>query len=148
MPISFLLTWPRRQSKGRIQRGSAFWWRPMLRRNQTQRFAAKQYDVIGLPWIALEVKRVENLSGLGSWWKQTVAATGEGQVPVLLYRRNHGQWRVRMRAATLVGIGKVIRERVGDREVTEVPPRVRMVMDVSLPVFLVWFRQTLLDEMS
>src|SRR5690606_3259216 len=76
---------------------------PVLRRNYTQRFESKQYDIIGLPWAAVEVKRCENLSGIGSWWKQVLAATRPGQTPILIYRQNHGKWRVRMEPGKKAG---------------------------------------------
>lgn len=104
-----------------------------LRRNQDQRFAAKQYDVIGLPWLAIEVKRQENLSGIGSWWRQLKAATRDKQVPVLFYRQSHRPWRVRMNVLTAVVIGG---------------PYVRMTVDISIDSFLVWFRQKLLAELG
>lgn len=103
----------------------------VLKRNYTQRFASKQYDVEGVPWMALEVKRVENSSGLGSWWRQCLAATREGQTPVLFWRQNHGVWKVRMRTVVLAG-----------------RKRVRATVDVSVETFLVWFEQRLLDEMD
>ena len=52
------------------------------------------YDVIGVPWLALEVKRHETLS-LGVWWQQALSQAC-GRVPVLAYRQNRTPWRVRM----------------------------------------------------
>lgn len=75
----------------------------VLRRNQDQRWKEKQYDLIGVPWIALEVKRQENLSGFGSWWRQTLKACGERQTPVLIYRQNYKPWQVRMRCYVAAG---------------------------------------------
>lgn len=98
-----------------------------LRRNPTQRFKGKEYDVIGLPWIALEVKRQENLSGLGSWWKQTLDATRPGQTPVLVYRKNHSPWKVRMKVPVDI----------------ENRLNVMCVVDVDWDTFLFWFRQRL-----
>ena len=80
----------------------------VLRRNADQRYAAKQYDVIGLPWIALEVKRVENLSGRGSWWKQVLEATLEFQTPVLAYRKNHAPWTFRLRVPVRCGLKHLV----------------------------------------
>tara|TARA_B100000749_G_C18389759_1_gene449700 strand:- start:141 stop:575 length:435 start_codon:yes stop_codon:yes gene_type:complete len=104
-----------------------------LRRNPSQRFAAKQYDVIGLPWVALEVKRVENLSGLGSWWKQTLEATNDRQTPVLVYRPNHVAWKVRIRTIVAVVKGG---------------PHIRMTMDLDWHTFLTWFKAKLFVELS
>src|SRR5688572_14906985 len=67
----------------------------VLQKNRDQRYAKKQYDVIGLPWFAFEVKRVENQSGINGWWEQVKDAAREGQIPVLFYRQNNRPWMVR-----------------------------------------------------
>ena len=58
--------------------------RLVLRRNASQRFAAKQYDVIGIPWMAMEIKFHENHSGREGWWRQTLEACMPGQIPILI----------------------------------------------------------------
>lgn len=114
-----------------------------LRRNPSQRFAPKQYDVIGLPWIALEVKRVENLGGLGSWWKQTLNATGPGQVPVLVYRPNNRPWKARLNVPVSVVKGEFVNG-------TGFTPavNVRMTIDINWHSFTVWFKVKLRTELS
>lgn len=62
-----------------------------LFRNQNQS-ALGGYDIDGIPWLAIEIKRQEQLN-INSWWKQVVTATGEGQVPLLAFRQNHKKWR-------------------------------------------------------
>ena len=52
------------------------------------------YDLTGLEWLAIEVKRQER-SNLKAWWKQTLAQCGEHQIPFLIHRANHQPWRVR-----------------------------------------------------
>lgn len=54
------------------------------------------YDLVGLDWLALEVKRHETLS-VGAWWTQTLKQAGPGQIPVLMYRQNRTPWRFRVR---------------------------------------------------
>jgi hypothetical protein len=108
--------------------------RLVLRRNYSQRYEAKQYDVIGLPWVALEVKRVENLSGLGKWWRQVISCTGRGQVPVLIYRQNHGKWHVRTRVPVRAG------GRVGGVHVV-------CTVTMDLATWLVWLEQRLKVEL-
>ena len=103
----------------------------ILRRNQDQRFAAKQYDLIGVPWVALEIKRVENQSGIGGWWKQTLAATSENQIPVLIYRQNYRQWKVRMRVQVLA-----------------VTTPILMTINVDIASFLIWFEQMLKQRLK
>lgn len=52
------------------------------------------FDIVGLSWLALEIKRQENLA-LNAWWEQC-ERQAEGRVPVLAYRQNNRPWRVRM----------------------------------------------------
>lgn len=77
--------------------------RLVLRRNQDQRWAKKQYDLIGVPWMCLEVKRQEDMSGIEGWWRQTLAACGHRQYPVLMYRPNYQKWKVRMKIHAAAG---------------------------------------------
>ena len=102
-----------------------------LKRNFHQRFQPAQYDLDGLPWMAIEIKRCENLSGLGSWWAQVKRATRPGQVPVLIYRQNHGQWQVRTRLPVRVG-SKVV----------------RLTINLAFADWLVWFELKLLEEIG
>lgn len=64
------------------------------------------YDLAGIPFFAVEVKRHETLS-IGTWWKQ---ALKQGQVmermPLLIYRRNREQWWCVMDIATVKEILK------------------------------------------
>lgn len=54
------------------------------------------YDVVGLEWLALEVKRHENLQ-VPAWWRQTLRQAGPGQVPFLMWRQNRTAWRFRLK---------------------------------------------------
>jgi hypothetical protein len=84
-------------------------------------------DIAGLDWMSLEVKRVENASGIGSWWAQTLRQAGTGKdgrserVPVLLHRQNNQPWKCRMRVP-IGGLGG--------------------------PTVLVWFRYKVRCELS
>lgn len=55
-------------------------------------------DVVGIDWLALEVKRHENLA-IPGWWRQAVRQAGPGQVPVLMYRQNRTPWKFRVALA-------------------------------------------------
>ena len=59
------------------------------------------YDLVGLDWLALEVKRHESLAQISQWWKQAVAQAGPGQVPFLMYRQNRSPWRFRVELTCL-----------------------------------------------
>lgn len=58
------------------------------------------FDIEGLHWLALEVKRQESLS-LGTWWQQAMRQAGSTRVPVLAYRQNNRPWRIRMQVDVL-----------------------------------------------
>lgn len=55
------------------------------------------YDLIGLDFLALEIKRCESLQ-IEAWWKQTLRQARCGQTPVLLYRQNRKPWQAVMMA--------------------------------------------------
>ena len=65
---------------------------PDLERNQNQSNKGG-YDIIGLDWIALEIKRQEK-ENLSAWWEQTKKQSKYNQHPVLIYRANNQPWRV------------------------------------------------------
>lgn len=64
---------------------------PEIHRNQNQS-ALGGYDIDGVPWLAIEIKRQEQLS-INAWWKQVLNATREGQEPLLAFRQNRQKWR-------------------------------------------------------
>lgn len=55
------------------------------------------YDLVGLDWLALEVKRHESTAQLSQWWKQAVRQAKAGQIPLLMYRQNRTPWKFRVR---------------------------------------------------
>lgn len=69
---------------------------PQLKRTSSMQADGGGCDVHGIDWLALEVKRCETLS-LDAWWRQCLQQTKPGQMPVLVYRQNGRQWRVRTR---------------------------------------------------
>lgn len=92
-------------------------------------------DVYGLEWLSMEVKRQENGSGLGSWWRQTLQQARADQTPVLVWRANRQPWRVRMRVPVRVGSG------AGAKLVT-------MTVDVDWDSFLVYFETRVRYELT
>lgn len=54
-------------------------------------------DVVGLPGIHVEVKRVERLDLAGAMGQSTHDAQ-PGEIPIVAHRRNNAQWMVTMRA--------------------------------------------------
>ncbi|QQM14133.1 putative holiday junction resolvase [Vibrio phage pVco-14] len=99
-----------------------------LYRNQNQS-ALGGYDIDGLPWLALEIKRQEQLN-LNKWWEQVNRAKRDGQVPVVMFRQNRKQWRFLIPAWLHTG-GQ------GHMEVRA---------EITKEAFLEWFEQRLIYE--
>lgn len=109
---------------------------PNLQRNLMQSHKGG-HDLVGLDWLALEVKHQEQFA-LAAWWQQTKEqADKAGQrmlvevEPVLFYRKNNVAWRVIMRGYLDVR---------GER-------RVRCPVNIGIEAFLVWFKLRLLAEL-
>lgn len=109
---------------------------PSLERNLMQAHKGG-HDLLGLDWIAIEVKHQEQFA-VASWWQQTKAQAAKAsqhsvvQVePVLFYRKNNVQWRVIMRGYLDVQGGG----------------RVRCPVSVAVEAFLVWFKLRLEKEL-
>lgn len=65
---------------------------------RSQQFAGMNgdADVVGLPKIHLEIKRVERLN-IYDAMAQSVHDAREGETPVVMHRRNNCEWLVTMR---------------------------------------------------
>lgn len=101
---------------------------PRLQRNTLQSDAGG-FDIVGLHWLAIEVKRQETLN-LNAWWQQTLRQAGAGQTPVLFYKQNRKPWRVRMNTGVWVGEGYMM-----------------VLSDISIEDFLVVFERRLRWEL-
>ena len=107
---------------------------PDLERNLMQSHKGG-HDVVGLEWLALEVKYQETPQ-LRVWWEQThLQALGVGnrpqRTPVLIWRKNNSPWKVRMRGYLPAGERKI-----------------NCVCDIELPSFLLWLEHRLVAELS
>lgn len=67
---------------------------PQMLRNQMQS-AVGGFDLEGLNWLAVEVKRRETLE-FNSWWNQVLKAAGTTREPIVIFRQNRCKWRVLM----------------------------------------------------
>lgn len=54
-------------------------------------------DVVGLPYIHVEVKRVERLN-IYDAMEQSVRDAKEGEIPIVAHRKNRFPWLITMRA--------------------------------------------------
>lgn len=84
-------------------------------------------DLVGLDWLAVEVKWHKSRS-VGAWWAQVKAAAGVARIPVLVYRGNNEPWRVVMFGY----LDASAFDRNGSR--------VRCPVEVGEEAFLAWLR--------
>lgn len=68
----------------------------MARRGQQFSGINGDADVIGLPGIHIECKRVERGLNLEKALEQSNRDAREGEIPVVMHRRNREQWKVTM----------------------------------------------------
>ncbi len=109
---------------------------PSLERNLMQAHKGG-HDLLGLDWLALEVKHQEQFA-IASWWQQTVEQADKASQqmlvevePVLFYRKNNVGWRVIMRGYLDACEGR----------------RVRCPVNIATEAFLVWLKLRLLVEL-
>lgn len=107
---------------------------PKLERNLMQSMKGG-YDIIGLEWLALEIKHQEKLN-IKEWWKQTLKQAGETRMPVLAYKQNNIKWRVVM-WGTLNG---------GIKDKDEFS--IQLPVDIPLESFLTYFEQQLRIDLA
>jgi hypothetical protein len=90
-----------------------------------------QQDLIGLDWIAVEVKRVENEGGyqMREWWEQAKSQAHGAQEPILFWRLNGRTWNIKMYAFMMAGDTKI-----------------RAPVVITDNIFAVWFKHKLKSE--
>lgn len=88
------------------------------------------YDVVGIDWLAIEVKHQETLA-LDNWWAQTLRQAKEGQTPVLFYKTNGRKFTVRIIGYLNAGATKI-----------------KTPVDIPIDTFLIYFRHRLLSELG
>lgn len=60
------------------------------------------YDMLGLDWLALEIKRCETLN-IPAWTRQCLDQASKDQVPVLIYKQNNRAWKVMIHGLLVPG---------------------------------------------
>lgn len=98
---------------------------PMLERNQNQSNLGG-YDIIGIDWMALEIKRQETLN-LNAWWEQTLKQAKQYQTPVLIFRQNNKPWNVLLQLEIDIGC--------------------RVLAQISFADFAKWFKLRLKSQL-
>lgn len=66
-----------------------------VRRGQQYCGANGDADVVGLPYLHIECKRVENLN-LDKAMEQAMSDCKQGEIPIVVHRKNHKKWKVTM----------------------------------------------------
>ena len=77
------------------------------RRGQQYSGANGDADVIGLPGVHIECKRVEALN-IDKSMKQAIDNASEGNLPAVFHRRNGQEWKVTMRLEDWMQIYKAV----------------------------------------
>jgi hypothetical protein len=103
---------------------------PKLQRNTLQSDGGG-FDIVGLHWLALEIKHQESLN-VNAWWLQCLRQAKAGQTPVLFYKQNNVKWKVMM-------LGILI---------TTGASNVRCPVEVSMESFLLYFKHRLTEEIK
>jgi hypothetical protein len=103
---------------------------PSLLRNSLQSREGG-YDLIGLDWMALEVKRCETLS-IPAWTRQCIEQARAGQTPILIYKQNNRAWKVMMHGLLVPG-GST---------------NLKVWMEISVESFLSYFEYRLKHEVT
>jgi hypothetical protein len=104
---------------------------PKLQRNTLQSDGGG-FDIVGLNWMALEVKHQEKVN-LNAWWEQTVRQAKQGQEPVLFYKQNNVKFRIRIYAWLSIHNSDEWHA---------------AIVDISLESFLEYFRKRLTAELA
>lgn len=102
---------------------------PKLQRNTLQSDGGG-YDIVGLDWLALEVKHQETLH-INQWWSQCVEQSKGNREPVLFYKQNNVKFKVMMRGLLTTGGAQ----------------NVRCPVEVSVESFLLYFEHKLKKEL-
>lgn len=84
------------------------------RRGQQYCGANGDADVVGLPGIHIEVKRVEQLR-LESAMQQSRADAKVGEIPIVVHRKNRGKWMAIMDMDDFMDMYKYAQDAIMDR---------------------------------
>ena len=77
------------------------------RRGQQFSGANGDPDVVGLPGVHIEVKRVEKLN-IDSAMAQSINDAREGEIPIVMHRKNRAAWMVTMQFEDWIQLYKLM----------------------------------------
>lgn len=100
----------------------------LLRRGPTGK------DIVGLSWLAPEIKRHEQCNDfhVEMWWAQAKKNAGLNAMPVLFWRPNFSPWHVRMFGRLDLANGGAVKGTV----------------DITLELFCLWFTHELKSRLA
>ena len=80
------------------------------RRSQQYSGVAGSSDLVGVPGIAIEVKRQEraSYSHLVDWVAQSEIAAADDETPIVLHRKTRSDWLVTTKASNLPALAQAI----------------------------------------
>lgn len=93
-----------------------------LRRSQQYCGAAGDADVVGIPNLHIECKRVEKLN-LDAAIKKVTEECPEGDVPIVVHRRNRKKWRVTVELDRLPELVELLSKLQTKRSIKRRKPR-------------------------
>ena len=79
-------------------------------------------DVVGVKGIHIEVKRQEKVFD-EKWMKQAEDDARKGEIPVVVYRRNHEQWKLLIRQ----DLADIIWQTLTEEQKQDVRDRIKMI---------------------
>ena len=79
-------------------------------------------DVIGVKGIHIEVKRQEKVFD-EKWMKQAEDDARKGEIPVVIYRRNHEQWKLLIRQ----DLADIIWQTLTEEQKQDIRDRIKMI---------------------
>lgn len=91
------------------------------RRGQQYSGANGDADVIGVKGIHIECKRQERVSD-EMWLKQAEDDARRGEIPVVIYRRNHEKWKLLIRQS----LADIIWQTLTEEQKQEIREKVKM----------------------
>lgn len=113
--------------------------KPLEIKRNTLQSRGGGHDFHGLRGFAIEVKLCET-ENIGAWWRQTLRQAELGEVPILVYRRNYQEWKVKMRIWIMSGacIDPWVRE----------PSMTEIDIDITWEEFQRWFEDSFRDHLT
>lgn len=102
---------------------------PMVLKRNLEQTRGGGYDIVGVDWLAVEVKH-QTMDRRDAWWEQTKKQAGVDQEPILVYKLTGNKWWVRMYGRLQHGSDFV-----------------RCPVDITPAAFLVYFRHRLKKEL-